>query len=170
MSARIVGLKELQDKLKRMPAEIREEIGAKIQDAAGKWVKQAKRDAPGDTGFLRTEISAAKVGELSWEVVSGSSYAGYVEFGTRSRVQIPAGLEEVANEVKARSGQTSVGAKEAIYEWCRRKGIEENLWWPIFISLMTKGMKPHPYFFKQRATIEPELIKNVEQILKSICD
>ncbi len=170
MSARIVGLKELKDRIKRLPQEIREEIDFAIGDAARQWVQLAKRDAPGNTGFLKGEISFLKVSDLSWEVISGTSYAGYVEFGTKSRVQIPAGLEDVANEVRSRKGQSSVGAREAIYAWCKRKGIAENLWWPIFISLMTKGMKPHPYFFKQRAIIEPELRKNVEQILKSIGD
>ncbi len=165
--SKVTGIRELRAKLNNLPVKFKIEIAAEIQNSANEWVGLAKRDAPGDTGFLRGEISSLQVGELTWEVVSGTSYAGFVEFGTRSRVEIPAGLEDVAAEVKAQKGSTSLTAKEAIFAWCKRKGIDEKLWYPIFISLMTKGMHAHPYFFKQRAIIEPEFQARIKQILKS---
>lgn len=166
----MTGMREVQARLNNLPAKLKIEIGAELQNSAGEWVGLAKRDAAlnGDTGTLIREISSLQVGELTWEVVSGASYAGYVEFGTRSRVEIPAGLEDVAAEVRAQKNSSSVSAKEAIFAWCKRKGIDENLWFPIFISLMTKGMHAHPYFFKQRAIIEPKLRQRIDQVLKSI--
>lgn len=168
--SKITGLKETQAKFNALPARLKIEIKAEIQNSANEWVGLAKRDAAqnGDTGTLIREISSLQVGELTWEVVSGANYAGYVEFGTRSRVEIPTGLEAVASEVQAQKTSTSVSAKEAIFAWCKRKGIDEKLWYPIFISLMTKGMHAHPYFFKQRAIIEPQLRQRIDQILKSI--
>jgi hypothetical protein len=168
MAVRIEGLKELQNKLTALPQTMRSEIGAELKNSANEYAGLAKQDAPGDTGTLRGEITVQELDDLNFEVVSGALYAGFVEFGTRTRVEIPAGLEEVAAEVKAQQGTTSVKAKDAIFEWCRKKGIDQDLWYPIFISIMTKGIHAHPYFFKQKLIIEPKLVARINNILADI--
>lgn len=171
MSVKVIGLNETLERLRKLPENLQLEIKTEIRNSANEWVGLAKRDVQansGDTGNLASQISTFQLDELSWEVVSGASYAGFVEFGTRSRVEIPAGLEDVASEVKSQKGEGSLSAKEAIYKWLARKQIAPELWWPIFISLMTKGMHAHPYFFKQRAIVEPKLLQRVDAIIKSL--
>lgn len=165
---KLKGFEQLQRRLKELPKELQNKVAGELEDGAKRMVQGAKRDAPGDQGLLRGEITHFAVGPLTFMVVSGADYSGYVEFGTRSRVQIPAGLEEYAAEVKLQKGISSLSAKEAIYGWCKRKGIDPKLWFPIYRSLMTKGMHPHPFFFKQLARVEPEIIKNVQRILDSL--
>lgn len=51
--------------------------------AAGKLLRdEAKRRAPVRTGYLRSNITAAKAGKNAADVISAAPYAAYVEFGT----------------------------------------------------------------------------------------
>nr|DAJ48121.1 MAG TPA: tail component [Caudoviricetes sp.] len=51
--------------------------------AAGKILRDdAKRRAPVRTGYLRSNITAAKAGKNAADVISAAPYAAYVEFGT----------------------------------------------------------------------------------------
>lgn len=50
---------------------------------AGKILRdEAKRRAPVRTGYLRSNITAAKAGKNAADVISAAPYAAYVEFGT----------------------------------------------------------------------------------------
>jgi hypothetical protein len=110
------------------------------------------------------EISSFQEKPLSWALVSGASYSAFVEFGTRSNVVIPAGLE--AEAAKFREGSlSSLSAKEAIFNWCARHGIDRKFWYAIFIKIMTAGVHPHPFFFKQLEAERPQLLNRLQQIL-----
>ena len=51
--------------------------------AAGKILRdEAKRRAPVRTGYLRSNITAAKAGKNAADVISAAPYAAYVEYGT----------------------------------------------------------------------------------------
>lgn len=51
--------------------------------AAGKILRDdAKRRAPVRTGYLRSNITAAKAGRNAADVISAAPYAAYVEYGT----------------------------------------------------------------------------------------
>lgn len=51
--------------------------------AAGKILRdEAKRRAPVRTGYLRSNITAAKAGMNAADVISAAPYAAYVEYGT----------------------------------------------------------------------------------------
>ena len=50
---------------------------------AGKLLRdEAKRRAPVRTGYLRSNITAAKAGRNAADVISAAPYAAYVEYGT----------------------------------------------------------------------------------------
>lgn len=159
------GLAETLANIKALPKTLQRKIEAEVGLAAKQMVRNAKRDAPVDQSILRSEITEFKFRELTWKVVSQAAHSGYVEFGTKSRVQIPAGLEEEAAKIKAQKSQSSLGAKEAIFLWCKRHGIEQKAWYPIYISIMAKGIHPRPFFFKQIAVIEPILVKQITAIV-----
>jgi hypothetical protein len=161
------GFGELQAKLdqaiKTLPAEIEAEL-----EVAGQEVRDlAITAAPADQGILREGIQSVKTGSLAVSVFSNALYSGYVEFGTKSNVQIPAGLEDVAIQLKGAS-VSSLSAKEAIFNWCKRKGIDKRLWYPIYIKIMVKGIKAHPFFFRQLDVVRPNLLNNIKNILNSI--
>lgn len=162
----LTGFKEFEDKLRRMPAVLTKEIDGEVEDAARLWDDLAKQDAPTDVGFLRGQISKKKVKAMDWEVVSAAEYSAFVEWGTKSRVRVPADLQGYASQFLG-GGAGQGKAKEMIYAWMKRKGIPPNLWWIVFHSIITKGIHPHPFFFIQVPFVEKQLYTRVKTILET---
>ena len=98
-------------------------------------------------------------------LVSRAEWSAFVEFGTRLKVSIPAGLEQEAAAAQVKTGGSSGRAKELIFAWCARKGIEQKFWYPIFVQIMTEGISPHPFFFKQLDAEKANLLNRLQQIL-----
>lgn len=145
-----------EEKFKEMDAE----IGASIKEME----LGAKRDAPKDQGLLVNEISSFQERPLGWQLVSAAFHSAFVEFGTKSHVVIPPGLEAEAARFRGQPGG-SLGAKQAIFNWCDRHGIDKGIRYAIFIKIMTQGIRPHPFFFKQLDREKPNLINRLQQIL-----
>jgi len=162
----LTGWKEFEAKAKNMTAELLDELDMEVEEAANNWVDRAMNDAPVDMGFLKNGIKKQAVQKGIWEVTSNAEYSPYMEWGTRQRVSVPTDLAAYAITFK---GQGSKGGdvKAMIYEWCRRKGIPEDKWWPIFISIMVKGVNPHPFFFIQYPFVEAEFFNHVKNILET---
>lgn len=163
----ISGLKELEAKLAKAETNIRDRVDVALLEGATGIATDAKLNAPGDQGILHGEIGWARRGELKFEVFSHAIYSAYVEFGTRTKVSIPPGLEEFAQQFKNLPGG-SLGVKEAIFAWCKRKGIDPKAWYSIFISIMVKGTEPHPFFFPAVAKWRPIIIENVTKELNKV--
>lgn len=161
----VVGLKELQDRIKNLPDKLVKRIDAELKYGAEGIAAEAKSNAPGDQGILRQEISAGKLDTLSYYVVSGALYSAYVEFGTRTKVSVPAELADFAAQFIHGGAASSLSAKEAIFEWCRRHGIDRKAWYAIYISIMIKGTRPQPFFFPAFFHQRPIIIKNIQQAI-----
>jgi len=160
----LTGWKEFEDKLKRLPKQLQEEVGGEVEDAGRLWASLAKRDAPKDVGGLAGSITSVMAAGVA-EVTSPANYSAFIEWGTRGRVSVPAELQVYAAQFKGAGG---VGkAKEFIYEWCRRKGIPKEAWYIIYRSIMTNGIRPHPFFFIQIPIVEKQLFANVQKILNT---
>jgi hypothetical protein len=166
MSVRIdvKGLKELQEKFKEIPKNVAEEVDGAMYVAALDFVDRAQDAAPINVGVLKGQITSTQLAEMDWKVTSGADYSAFIEFGTRSRVQVPADLAQYAQQFKGGNGGGD--AKTAIYEWCRLKGIDEKNWWWIFIKIMTVGINPHPFFFIQREPVYKQLVKDCQEAIK----
>lgn len=134
----VKGLKDLQANLSKLPEILKAELSGQLERGAQLFVRNAKRDAPVDFGFLRNQISYAKTSDFSFTVVSGSKYSPYLEWGTITRVQVPVELADYAIQFKG-------------------KGIRK-----------TGGIYPHPYFFKQQIPVKIELEKSVQAMLKDL--
>lgn len=130
----IVGLKELQDKYKKMPENLQKEVKGIIEDGAKTFVRYAKRDAPVDMGVLRNSISYLPIGKLSYDIVSGAKYSAYLEWGTITKVSVPGELAAYASQFKG-------------------KGLRK-----------TGGIFPHPYFFRQIPLIKKQLENDIKDI------
>ena len=161
----LTGWDEFINKAGGLPRELQEEFAGEVELSAAKWEDLAKSAAPVDQGFLQRNIKAVEVSELEWDVLVNQNYAPFVEFGTKSKVSIPAGLEGYAAEFK---GQGQGGnAKTFIYAWMNRVGIPVNLQWVTFISIIVHGIKPHPYLFPQQAIVEPEFLQHLQNIVNT---
>lgn len=184
------GLEGIQKKLKVASEKIRKEADGFTEAAAIEFVGLAKRDAPGDTSFLRAGINYDRIDFMKYAVSSNIRYSGFVEFGTKKKVKIPPGLENAAAEVRAGGGSGSAGdALRSIMNWVKRKGIRfdsagtfksgakkgqnkkltaEQTGYIIYHFIMLNGIKAQPFFFKQREVIAPKLKKNLQLVLKNI--
>lgn len=162
-SVSVTGFKELQDQLKNLPKELEVEVGTELKIGAEEIRERAIKDAPSDQNTLRSGIVKEQVGKLSWIVASNAAHSAFIEFGTRSNVIIPPGIEESLGDIV--KVQSVLSAKEAIFNWCKRHGIEQKAWYPIYIKIMTKGIKAHPFFFKQQEIVGPKLVRNIQSVL-----
>jgi len=101
---KVDGLKELQKKFKDIPQKVLEEVDGAMAVAALDYESRAVGSVPVDTGRLKGGISYKKIKDLHYEVVSPVEYSAYVEWGTRSNVQVPADLESYAIQFKRSDG------------------------------------------------------------------
>lgn len=161
----IAGWGEFAEKAKNMPDILRQEVDGEVEDSARTWAALAKRDAPVDQGFLRGQISSFKLAIMQAEAVSPADYSAYIEWGTKSRVSVPPQLQSYAAQF--RGGINTGGAKKMIYAWMERVGVPKQYQYPTFISIITKGIRPHPFFFIQIPIVEKQLITNVTKILNT---
>lgn len=158
------GYESLMKALKELPEEKLQEVEDEFEAAAYMIETLAKQYAPKDQGQIANSISNRKTGPITFEVVVQKSYAPFVEFGTKSKVQIPAELQAVAAQY--RNGQRNGGSmKKAIYDWAKRKGIPKERWYVIYRSILVNGIRPHPFFFRSFFQVRPKLIKRITDIM-----
>jgi HK97 gp10 family phage protein len=162
-TAKIEGADKVLIALKNIKQELREEVGLELENASHEITAIAKYNAPKDEGFLQNKISAKEVSQIEHEVVAQDKKAAWLEFGTKKKVQIPAELADVA--AKFRGQGSGVDAKKSIFDWCKRKGLPEEAWYPIYREIVTNGIKPHPYFFPAFNEVKPKLIQRIRNIL-----
>lgn len=169
VSVKIKGLKEVErlfgkagvDAIKR---EISEEMEVKAQEVRTKAVMKA----PVDTGLVRAGIEVEGK-DLRWVIYTVADYAGYVEFGTKSKVDVPSEMKEEAD--KFRSGRGSYGDfKQAIADWMRRKGIPEEALWPIMAKIMGQGIEPQPFMWPAFQEGTKGIEKDIDAVIQRYLD
>lgn len=141
ITVEVKGLRELQAKMEKLEPEFKKEVSATVERGVQLFVRNAKRDAPVNFGFLRNSISyfpTSKGEVIGFEVVSGANYSPYMEWGTIKKVSVPAELSGYAAQFKG-------------------KGIRKN-----------GGIFPRPFFFKQVPLAKTEIEKGILAILKSM--
>lgn len=162
----IQGLDTLLAKLNGMPVAVTKSVDIELKDGSEQMAGIAKTQAPGNTGSLRQGIGSEKEADLDYNVFSNVEYSAFVEFGTGTHVEVPPGLEEYAAQFKGTGTSGALSAKDAIYAWCKDKGIDPKAWYAIYVSIMVNGIHPQPFFFSAKAIQEPKIIKGVEDALK----
>jgi hypothetical protein len=133
----VQGLRGLQKKLGRLPQNLIHEVDAEMADVTNNYLNRAEAAAPiGPTGFLHGRLSAPKLAVMKYEIVSPMNYSAYVEFGTITRVKVPAELTAYAAQFKGR-------------------GLRK-----------TGGMPARPFFFPQLPIARAELNKNLKNLME----
>src|SRR5690554_3280380 len=108
----IQGMDKLQKKLNDLPKKLQREIDAEIDASANNIHAEQIRLVPVDEGRLKQSLSVKRLAVMERELVSNVFYASYMEFGTKTKVQVPAGLQEFAAQFKGPSGRGSGGFDE----------------------------------------------------------
>jgi hypothetical protein len=147
-----------------------EQISEEIEDSANIIVAVAQNTAPVNENRLRGSISAKKLTPYQYEVVAQTKYAAFMEFGTKSKVRIPAGAEEIAAEARNIKGGTIAEMQKSIERWVRLKGIAKgkeikNVTFLIMRKILRVGVNPQPFFFPSIQKEIPNLTKKLKQII-----
>lgn len=165
-SITLSGFKEFEDKCESLADVLLEELDGEVEDAARVWAGLAVDAAPVDQGLLKGLISSGQVSDHSADVTSSAEHSAWMEWGTKSRVSVPAELQSYASTFIG-GGKGSGNAKEMIYAWMGRVGVPKEFQWPTFISIITKGVHPHPFFFIQEPIVEKQFLENCQKILNT---
>lgn len=184
----VKGLSGFKREFATATKEVREIVGAEVQAAGADFTAKARRDAPVDQGALKGSISYYMDGDLSAVIAAQKFYAPFIEFGTKGKYKPIPGTEDLAAQFKGYKGGDFMEMLRMIVRWVKRKGISGRYSvktrkrignkidrlaedyaaaWPIAMSILRKGIKPHPYFFKQQETVWPEMVSRIEKVLKS---
>ena len=146
---KITGQKELLKKLAAFGEEAERKISLTTFGTAGQIADDATQAAPANNGDLRQSINLNPnaPGKLFYEVNVNAPYAGFVEFGTGTKVSVPAEMEDIARGFQyGKKGKFS-DMIESLKEWCRKKGIPEQAVWPIAMNILKYGLEPKPFLY-----------------------
>jgi HK97 gp10 family phage protein len=134
----VIGLKELRIKMATAQESMSKQVRGIVEAGAMKFVRDAKRDAPVNFGVMRNFITYSQVisdkSRTTFEVHSQAKYSPYLEWGTITRVIVPAELSVYAALFKG-------------------KGLRKN-----------GGIFPHPFFFKQTAGVKKFIETGIKAI------
>jgi hypothetical protein len=164
----LVGFKEFQTTMKKLPTELKKEVGTRVRSSAEQFRDLAIKDAPADVGILRALITVKPIDELTYEVVSGSEYSAPMEFGTKTKfIPIP-GID--SSEFKGKpTGGTWLKFIQNINNWTKRKGITgKSAPFLIARSIVKFGVRPHPFFFRQIPIVRRDFFRKFRNILKDV--
>lgn len=164
--AKIKGLNKVLKKLEKFGDEAEKIIEQTTEANAKELVANARSLAPKDKGKLAQSIIDEKVTNLTYNIVVGSEYGAYVEFGTGKKVSVPKDLQDQADKFRGGKGGTFQEGLQAIKDWCRSKGIEEKFAYPIFISILNEGITPQPYLYPAWVKGKIRYVKDLKGDLK----
>lgn len=184
----VQGLDKVLGVFNKMPVTVQRELSNELKVTAAEIRDGAKKDAPTDEARLKQSISSRQINVTSFDIVAQYSYAGYLEFGTKTKVSIPAGLESVASQLRGPSGDPQTNPLAALKAWVKRKGLAstysvktqrrtksrseaaltKQIAFLIWRHIRKFGIKPQPYFFKQLKIAEPKLRQRLANVIKRI--
>ena len=151
MTAKIIGGKELLKKFEKMGDESHKIFKEVVDDTAvyihNKAVGYIGQNVKTGTGHLKQSMYMDLTGKDFAVVGNRAEYAGYVEFGTGRKVQVPQEFSGIASQVRSRRGKSFKEGLQAIKDWCKRLGIDVKAAYPIFISILRDGVRPRPFMY-----------------------
>lgn len=161
LSVEIKGVRQTVGKLNRLNVVAKQRVREQVAKSALAIERKAKREAPVDTGRLRSSIqSQFYSGGLSAEVGPSVHYGPYVEFGTGL-------LSESRGMGRSGSSSPYFPPPSALKGWCRRVLKDENLAFVVARSIFKKGgTKPRPFLFPAYEEERPRFERGIALALK----
>ena len=166
MAKGVTGISQTIAKLQAFGKDIERKIDLELEAIAFQVEADAKKLAPKNFGKLAQSISHKKVKSLVWKVTVNEIYGAYMEFGTGTKVRVPAEFAEMAKSFQGKKGTgTFKDALEAIKVWCRSKGIDEKAAYPIFASILGAGINPQPFLYPAWIKGKRDYLQNLRTLL-----
>jgi len=162
---------------------------AKLQDATMQslynMLSVAKIKVPRYQNRLQDSLREKhSTNKLSGIVFTNVKYAPYVEFGTKSKVKIPAEIAQYAAQFKGKGSGDLDEFFEQIYKWVKKKNIGGNFTasgkaskskssqaavsqaaWFIAMSILKKGIKAQPFLYPAFKAEIPKYVQAIKTIM-----
>lgn len=163
----VKGLTKTLKSLKKFGEEADKEIDAVAKGVSDDISLSAKQKAPINIGKLAQSISspAQKLDQREYKVAVLAEHAPYVEFGTGSKVKVPAEFAEMAAKFKGKKGGSFEKGLKSIRDWCRAKGIPEESAYPILMAILKKGINPQPFLYPAYLNGKKAFPKELKKLL-----
>jgi len=161
----IKGLSGVVSELRAFGKDMEKRINAETEAIAFQIEEDAKKLAPKNFGKLAQSISHSKVKESHYKVTVNELYGAYMEFGTGTKVNVPAEFADMAKSFKGQKGGDWKKGLESIKIWCRSKGIDEKFAYPIFAKILGAGISPRPFLYPAYTKGKKDYIKNLQKLL-----
>jgi HK97 gp10 family phage protein len=164
----IKGISETIKELRAFGKDIEKLIDAETNDIANQIESDAKKLAPKNFGKLAQSISSSKVKESNYKITVNEIYGAYMEFGTGTKVRVPAEMQSIASQFKGggKKGSYKEGL-ESIKNWCRAKGIDEKFAYVIFAKILGAGVNPQPFLYPAWVKGRKDYLNNLKKLLKA---
>ena len=193
----IKGLQKAVDGLKAKAMSKIDDVDDALAAGSQQIAFNAKRRVTKDRGGLGRSITPKSNGYLDHEVVVQMFYAPFVEFGTKTYMQVPPGLEQYAQQFRGQKGKGNFkDLVKAIYEWMKRNSITANdadkstyksgkrkgqsyvkkddqriadlaYAYNIARKIVTKGLKPKPFLFPAVREEKPKIIREIVKKIRN---
>ena len=164
----IKGVSSVISELRKFGKDAEKRIDAETEAIAFQIESDAKRLAPKNFGKLAQSISHSKPKPLNRKVTVNELYGAYMEFGTGTKVSVPAEFADMAATFKGKKQGTFKQGLEAIKVWCKAKGIPEEAAYPIFAKILGAGISPRPFLYPAYIKGKKDYQNNLERLLKSL--
>lgn len=159
------GISQVISELRKQGSAIEKIINAETEEAALQIEGDARKLAPKNFGKLAQGISKLKVRPDQYKVTVNEYYGAYMEFGTGSKVNVPAEFSEMAATFKGGNKRSFKDGLEAIKIWCRHKGIDEKSAYPIFAKILGAGVNPQPFLYPAWIKGKKTYLDNLTKVL-----
>lgn len=164
MKVTLKGNKALIRDLKNLNKSMVAAVGDEIEATAADIDRRAVNRIPVDQGHLK-QMQGFEAKGLHAVNFNKANYSGYVEFGTKTLVDVPPEMQEEAN--KFRNGKGSFkDFKENIAEWMQRKGIPQEALYPIMAKILKIGISPRPFIHNSFKEGTKGLEKRIDKALQ----
>ena len=170
----VKGVQGVISELRKFGEKAEKLINAETQSTAFNIEEDAKKRAPKNFGKLAQSISTSQpISDKNKSIISrvitvNELYGAYMEFGTGSKVNVPAEFADMAATFKGKKQGTFKQGLEAIKVWCKAKGIPEEAAYPIFAKILGAGINPRPFLYPAYIKGKKDYQNNLERILKSL--
>ena len=155
--------------------DIRENIMNELNKTGLDVESKAKQFAPVSDGLLRASIQSAyaTLTDLMVTIKAGGqttgglvNYAPYVEFGTKKKVKVPSGYQQLASQYKGGTGKKFADLQRAIARWAHKKGIPEEAVFPISMSIAKNGIPAQPFLIPAFEGEKNKLVQRLKKVAK----
>ena len=172
ITVKVKGARNIERLIRRLGEEGEAELDAETFATAEEIATDAKKLAPVNDGLLQQSIGVAKGIDtrnvIAYSVGASAPYAGYVEFGTGSKVEVPKEFNDLAQQWKGRKGGSFKEGLESIKDWVRKKGLPEESAYPIFVKILREGSEPQPFLYPAFVLNKQEYIQNIKNVLNRL--